>query len=216
MRSASVPTPTLGATWPDRGPREGKRPADGLGEPQADRGPQPGAQELPPRQPRPDERARAARNAGPGNASTGVRGRTCAPCRASPDDWSRAVARRRGRSRATPRANPKNWPSRSSAVRVNPCMCSSCARSVVAPRLVSRYGRRRSSGSSASIRPRRSSRARAPYKRPRAERRAGDRLDVGHDRVAVLRAAAQRHEDVQRRLGEPAEVGQLVAHGGLP
>ena len=32
-----------------------------------------------------------------------------------------------------------------------------------------------------------------PVERARAHRRSGDRLDVGHDRVAVLRSVAQRH-----------------------
>ena len=46
--------------------------------------------------------------------------------------------------------------------------------------------------------------------RPRAERRTRDLLDVGHDRVAVLRPVAQRQQDVQRRLGESAQVRDLV------
>ena len=80
--------------------------------------------------------------------------------------------------------------------------------SVVAPSPVSRYGRRRSSGSSASISPRRSSRASAPYSVPGPSGAPEIRLDVGHDRVAVLRPVGQRDEDVQRRLGEPTEIGQ--------
>ena len=36
---------------------------------------------------------------------------------------------------------------------------------------------------------------------------AGPGLDVGHDRVAVLRPVAQADEDQERGLGEPAEFG---------
>src|SRR4029079_6452309 len=55
---------------------------------------------------------------------------------------------------------------RARPVATKPLRPRSCASSVVAPSAVSRYGRRRSSGSSASIRPRRSRRASAPYSVP--------------------------------------------------
>ena len=43
-----------------------------------------------------------------------------------------------------------------------------------------------------------------------------DSLDIGHDRVAVLRAIRQRQQDVERRLGEPTEIGETLAHGTTP
>ena len=81
-------------------------------------------------------------------------------------------------------------------------------------RAVSRYGRRRSTGARASIRPRSSSRASAAYRVPGPMRPAGPGLDVGHDRVAVLRPVGQADEDQERGLGEPAEVGDAGLSAG--
>src|SRR6476659_2635094 len=51
-----------------------------------------------------------------------------------------------------------------------------------------------------------------PVERSRPHRRTADRFDVGHDRVPVLRALAQGHEDVQRRFSEPSEIEFLILH----
>ena len=115
--------------------------------------------------------------------------RSRAGCQVSPTAPSETVdrSRRRPLIRSSLAQSLERGPGEPAAC------CSSCARSVVAPRPVSRYGRRRSSGSRASIRPRRSSRASAPYSVPGPRGEPEIVLDVGHDRVAVLRAVAQRH-----------------------
>ena len=46
----------------------------------------------------------------------------------------------------------------------------------------------------------------------RPERLAGQRPRLGHDRVAVLRPAAQGEQDGERRLREPAERSQVLRH----
>src|SRR5215203_4285569 len=50
--------------------------------------------------------------------------------------------------------------------------------------------------------------------RSRSEWPTGRLLDVGHDRVAVLRTVGQTDEDEQRRFGEPSEFGDRWLHLG--
>ena len=56
-----------------------------------------------------------------------------------------------------------------------------------------------------------------PVQRPGAHRRPGDRLDVGHDRVAVLRPVRQRDEDVQGTARQSGRVlrGHWSCRGNL-